>query len=1190
MLTTRGGVVNARITSPTTVRDEVAELLGVSPDALDPATDLIASGLDSIRMMTLCGRWRKQGVNANFAALAADPTVQAWSDLVAEHQAVSGLCDDPGPSAAAADSGDPADPFPLAPLQHAYWVGRNFDQQLGGVAAHLYVEFDGAGVDPERLARAAELLAARHPMLRVEIDADGTQRIGDRGLAVTVIDLRDRDPHAAAEALQITRTDKSHQLLDGEVLELTLSLLPYGRTRLHVDLDMQGGDAVSYRIIMSDLAELYQGNQLPELNYTYREYRTAIIPMEAARSDTDRDWWTQRIPDLPDPPALPLVPRSEQDNPRSSRRRWHWFDAHVRKALYAAAQRRGITPAMAFAASYAGTLARWSTSRRFLLNVPMFGREQLHPHVDRLVGDFTSSLMLDVDLNGANTPLARGLALQEALHSSARHVGYSGLSVLRDLSRYRGVQTLAPFVFTSGVGLGDLFAGTVTEQFGEPVWTLSQGPQVLLDAQVTPVAGGLLVNWDTREEAFAPGVIDAMFAHHLAELHRLTDDDSWYTADPPDVGEEQRAVRAAVNSTIAQPTGEALHDGFFRQAELQPDAPAVFARSGDLTYAQLRDQALAVAAALRAQGVTSGDTIAVIGPKNAEQLPAVLGILAAGGVYLPIGADQPPTRARHILQTGSVRLALYSGEQQTLPTVPGLRLAELLSGQRVGIGEFTFVKSDPSALAYVLFTSGSTGEPKGVELTHNAVMNTVEFLIQHFDIGSTDRWLSLATLESDMSIPDIFANLRAGGAVIVVDEEQRRDPDAWAQLIDTHRVTALNFMPGWLEMLLEVGDGRLSSLRTVAIGGDWVRPELARRLQLQAPNARFAGLGGATETAVHATIYEVIDAASLPNTWNSVPYGVPLPNMACRVVNDAGGDCPDWVIGELWVSGRGIARGYRGRPDLTAERFVEYPLGGEMRTWYRTGDLARYLPGGGTLEFVGRADHRIKISGYRVELGEVEAALRRVPGVYTAVAAVVPGPGETDVLAAAVCADDTALTPADICDDLVDLLPAHMIPRHILLRERIPFTDSGKIDRTAIASSLAEASAQQSRDTATRFEAPPTTLEKALCHIVGEVLHLANNTVGVYDDFFSLGGDSILATQAVARIREDLDSPNLMVSDVFATRNVAGLAERITTREASDERLDLLAQLYLEIVDMSDAQVISALETRGPKRLDGIGT
>jgi mycobactin phenyloxazoline synthetase len=637
-------------------------------------------------------------------------------------------------------------------------------------------------------------------------------------------------------------------------------------------------------------------------------------------------------------------------------------------------------------------------------------------------------------------------------------------------------------------------------------------------------------------------------------------------SDPPALPADQRAVRDTVNSQTADLSGEPLHQGFFRRAEEQPDAPAVFASSGDLTYAELRDQALTLASALRTNGIREGDTVAVMGPKTAEQVPALLGILAAGGVYLPISVDQPPDRAERILRTGQVKLALMcGGERPSLP-VPALTIADVLTGAPAEAA-MDIATTDPAALAYVLFTSGSTGEPKGVEVTHDAAMNTVEFIARHFEIGAADRCLALSTLEGDISVMDIFVTLRTGGSIVVVDEAQRRDPDAWARLIEAHKVTVLHFMPGWLEMLSEVGAGRLSSVRVIPTGGDWVRPEVVRRLRAEAPALRFAGLGGATETAIHNTIFEVGDVDALPSELTALPFGTPLSNNACRVVNDRGADCPDWVAGELWIAGRGLARGYRGRPDLTAQRFVEY----DGRTWYRTGDLARYWPDG-VLEFVGRGDHRIKISGYRVEIGEVEVALRQIPGVAIAVVALVTTAGGAEVLAATLRVDDPRLTVELIREAMAERVPAHMIPQHLSLVEHIPFTLAGKIDRRVVAIQLA-AAVNDATGPDRRLASTP--LESALAAIIGDVLGV--DAGGVDDDFFALGGDSVLATQTVARIRSWLDVPDVIVADIFATRTVSALAAKLIRRDSDPARLDQVAELYLDVIHMDAGHVAAAI-------------
>ncbi|MGV9665461.1 non-ribosomal peptide synthetase [Nocardia niigatensis] len=1185
------------------IRTAIAGHLGLDPAAVPDHADLIELGLDSIRTMKLAGSWRKRGLAVNFAQLAAEPTVAAWhrllggtepdGDIAVANETPAIVNNVPAqgdsivPRAGAPAAANEGSPFELAPMQHAYWVGRGEGQRLGAVAAHLYVEFDGAGVDPERLGTAVEELVRRHPMLRTRFLADGTQQTMERpGRDVwSVTDLRAADAESAERTLEALRERRTHQLMaveDGQVVDIALTLLPEGRTRLHLDVDMLAADAMSYRILVADLARLYHGEQLPPQRYTFREY-LAEYAGPAPERMADREWWQQRLADLPGAPELPLAAAAGEPGERAARtvRLHRWLSPETKARMFAAAHARGITPAMALASVFAETIGGWSAQRRFLLNLPLFHREPVHPEVDGVVGDFTSSVLLEVDVTEPATVTDRARALQRELHAAGAHSGYTGLEVLRDLGRLRAEPVLAPIVYTSAINLGELFADQVTATFGDPVWIISQGPQVLLDAQVTEVRGGLLLNWDIRADAFPPAMADTMFTRYIDAVLRLAGSDE-PDADATDAGwdaeaavripVEQAVVRARVNATDGPVSGRALHSGLFDFAATNPAAPAViwetdladrpaeFASGTTvLTYGELAAEALAVAGALRAAGVRPGDAVAVQLPKGPEQLSATAGVLAAGGVYVPIGFDQPAARRDEIVRTGAVVAAVTAGAE--VAGVPTLTLHE---ARRYPEPLAEAVIPDPEAIAYVLFTSGSTGKPKGVEVPHRAAMNTIDDLNERFGIGAEDRALALSALEFDLSVYDIFGLLSAGGTVVALDEGQRGEPGRWAEMIRRHRVSVVNCVPSLLDMLLEAAAGKpVDSLRTVILGGDWIDVTLPGRLAAVAPDCRFAGLGGATETAIHSTICEVVNAA-VPQEWSAVPYGTPLRNVRCRVVGPSGRDCPDQVTGELWIGGSGVAAGYRGDAERTADRFVTH----EGLRWYRTGDLARYLPDG-CLEFLGRADHQVKIRGYRVELGEVESALRTLPGVRHAIAAVV-GAAAPKLAAVVVAGEDVTPEVPALLAAAADLLPAYMIPARVDLLDELPFTSNGKPDRKAIAALLTAGE----RDG--EFVAPRTDAERAVADIVATVL--GRERVGATDDFFALGGDSVLATAVVARVRDWLDSPDTVVADFFATRTVAGLTGRLLDREqraGAAGRLDGVARLYLEVAAMSDDEVLT---------------
>ncbi|MFF5209443.1 amino acid adenylation domain-containing protein [Streptosporangium sp. NPDC000396] len=1138
------------------LRRVATDLLG--PGATPPGDhdDLITLGLDSIRFMRIADRCRRAGLDVGFADLARRPTLAQWAELIAglagtsEHavseQAASAPVgtDRSGTAAAVPAQGEP---FPLALMQHAYWVGRGGGQTLGAVAAHLYTEFDGHGVDPGRLGVAVAALAERHPMLRARILDDGRQVIEPwtRGTDLEVLDLRDTPAEEIEGRLTALRDRLSHRLLDveaGQMFDVRVTLLPEGRTRVHVDVDMLAADARSYRILLADLVHLYErpAEPLPDLGYDYASYLAERRLQPPAESDVR--WWRERLAELPGAPALPVRPEAERGDPNRVTRLHGWLSPERRARLTARARAHAVTPAVAVATAFAEVIGAWSGQPRFLLNVPLFDRRPLHPDVDGVVGDFTGSIMLDVDLSERLTFAERAAEVQRRMHEAAAHSSYSGLEVLRDLSRDQGAQVLAPVVFTSALDLGELFGANVENCLGEPVWIVSQGPQVILDAQVTELHDGLLTNWDVRADAFPDGVADAMFAAFGSLIDRLADGAAWDAEVGPLLPAGQLAVRERANATDGPLPERALHRSFFAQAASTPQAPAVLgAGQPPLTYEELARRALSVAGALRARGVVPGDPVGIRLPKGPEQVVAVLGVLAAGGHYVPIGVEQPPARAARIRERAGTRVVL--GDD--LPYV------EAVTWERpLAVPEDTA----PDAVAYVLFTSGSTGEPKGVEVSHRAAANTVADLVERFGLGPDDRTLALSALDFDLSVFDVFAPLSSGGAVVTVDEAGRRDAAAWVGEVREHAVTVLNCVPSLLDMLLVAAErDRLgSTLRVVLLGGDWVGVDLPVRLAAQVPGCRFAGLGGTTETAIHSTVCEVRDGR-VPAGWTSIPYGTPLRNVRCRVVDVQGRDCPDWVAGELWIGGAGVADGYRGDPERTADRFVE----ADGLRWYRTGDRARYRADG-TIEFLGRADHQVKIRGFRIELGEVEAALADHPAVRH-VTALVATAGTVPRLCAVAVAGPEAGEDG-LKAHAAERLPAHMVPDRIVVVGELPLTANGKVDRRALTALVA------ARAEAPEHVEPVTPVQKVIAHVWAQALEV--DRVGLNDDYFLLGGDSVLATVIVGRLREALDTDAISVHDVLQSLTVARLAEGL-----ADDRLTLVAEVFLEVELMTEEEL-----------------
>ncbi|HEY2666759.1 MAG TPA: amino acid adenylation domain-containing protein, partial [Actinomycetota bacterium] len=901
------------------------------------------------------------------------------------------------------------DPFPLTDVQAAYVLGRSEAFAYGGVACHGYAEFEVPDLDPGRLQAAWRSLIARHDMLRAVIDPSGSQQVlaSVPDFVVEVLDLHDARPDETEAAIGAVRDQMSHRVYEPGVwpmFDLRVSRSASG-TRLHLSIDFLICDLVSTQVLLAELLALYEApdRALPALEISFRDYRLAEEALlSSARAEADRAWWLGRLDELPPPPELPVL-QGAAAPPHFSR-----LQARLHADEWARLRQRagdeGVTASVAVLAAFAEVVGRWSRRPAFTLDLTLQNRLPLHPQVARLVGDFTAVGLLAVDQDLQAPLRERARALQTRLWEDLDHRLFSGVRVAREVARRRGQGAgLFPVVFTSAIGAtgpGPGPAGPgVGMALGDVVDGITQTPQVWIDCQALESGGGLTVNWDVRDGVFPDGVVPDMFESFERLLGAMAGDEVWTSIEPVVLPPAQRERRRRVNATAGPLPDAGLHESVVRQCREAPERLAVVSGDRRLSYGELLARAAAVAEALAADGCEPGEIVAVVMEKGWEQVAAVLGILLAGAAYLPVDSVQPAARRDAILANAGARRALT---QSWLPEAPELRrIAVDALAPADGWGEVPprrRMKADPDALAYVIYTSGSTGVPKGVMITHRAALNTVEDINRRFGVGPQDRVLGLSNLGFDLSVYDIFGLLSAGGTLVLPEHGRRADPSHWTALAAEHRVSIWNSVPAQLQMLADylstagrsaAGGAGVSSLRLALVSGDWIPVHLPDHVRELVPGLEFVSLGGATEAAIWSIAYPVGD---VPAGWTSIPYGKPLTNQSFHVLDPALRPCPDWVAGDLYIGGAGLALGYLGDRDKTEAAFIRHPGGGERL--YRTGDLGRHLPDG-NIEFLGREDRQVKIRGHRIELAEVESALVTHPAVSAGVV-VIDGDGPAE--------------------------------------------------------------------------------------------------------------------------------------------------------------------------------------------------
>ncbi|MDB9346326.1 non-ribosomal peptide synthetase [Nodularia spumigena] len=909
-------------------------------------------------------------------------------------------------------------PFPLTDIQQAYLIGRNAAFELGNIATHGYQEIETVGLTVAQVEMAMQRLIERHDMLRVIVQADGQQQILSQvpDFKITVTDLQ---PHpnpplgkgreldfpvspiykgelrGVDSTLQDIRQSLSHQIRPTDsypLFEIQAILLDENKIRFCISFDVLIGDAWSFRLLGRELVQILENPdiELPPISLTFRDYvLTEKTLRESAIYQRSQAYWQNRLTTLAPAPELPLTkPLSKITEPHFTRRSGTLSPSQWQK-LKQQGSEAGITPSGILLAAFAKILSRWSKQPNFTLNLTLFNRLPLHPEVNQIVGDFTASLLLEIVSAGCHNFLELAHRIQTQLWDDLDHRYFSGVEVLRQLARQqqRVTEALMPVVFTS----------TLTQEHPQPenqgnwhgylIYSLSQTSQVYLDHQVGEVAGALVFNWDTIDELFPVGMLDEMFHSYCNFLTQLVQPDT---------------IVPQLPSPPAPQPSLCLHTLFFQQVAKQPNQSAIFTTEQTLTYQQVSDRVCHLAQQLQYLNVIPNQLIAIVMDKGWEQVVAALAIFTSGAAYVPIDPQLPAQRRLQLLQETQAQIILtQSWLDKTLEWADHPTRICVDTLDTANQATIPTPQQQPTDLAYVIYTSGSTGTPKGVMIDHQGAVNTILDINQRFGVTEKDRILALSSLSFDLSVYDIFGILAAGGTIVI--PECGKDPTHWMQLINQYQITIWNSVPALMQLLLDSSPTQNQTLRLVLLSGDWIPLTLPERIRSQFNHPQIISLGGATEASIWSIFYPI---DKIDPDWKSIPYGYSLSNQQVYVLNHSLEPSPTWAIGEIYIAGLGVAKGYWQNPELTAEKFIRdwgqinskfkispsETLGEQnsklknpsLSTLYKTGDLGRYLPDG-TIEFLGREDFQVKVNGYRIELGEIEAVLQKHPAINQAV-------------------------------------------------------------------------------------------------------------------------------------------------------------------------------------------------------------
>ncbi|WP_277439819.1 non-ribosomal peptide synthetase [Streptomyces sp. SPB162] len=1128
---------------------------------ITPDTNFFATGGDSLRAIRLLA-WVREvfGVEVPMSAFFRNPTPGRLAETIGRGRRSP---DEPaGPAASAVPasavpasavpasaSAVPAgEDLPLSSSQQQLWL---LDQLRPGDTSYNVTEvFRLRGdLDADALRRALHALVGRHEILRTRYPApSGTPRQVVDPEPTAKLVLRDLAgaPQADLDALLAAAAAEPFDLATGPLIRLTLIRRGPREHVLAWVIHHIVADGRSTEVLFGELSELYGSfhrgvpTGLPPVRLQFREYaRRQRAALAGGAHREGLAYWRRQLAGAPARLELPA------DRPRPAKPTTRGDSLHfdlppgTAAELTAFCGRNGVTPFMVMLTAFFTLLSRYGREKDVIVGTPFANRNRRE--VEDLVGFMVNMMPLRADCSGDPTFAALLRQVTETSLTAGDHseVPFEELVGSLGVTREFGVDALVQAIFQLIDAPEDQLAleGLTAEKI--PVAERAAAFDLVMEIRAGR-QGRLAGRVNYRADLFDRATVARMAGHFRRILRSALDAPERRLSELDMLGpDELTTVLRTCNETVSTPvdTVTALVE---RQVSASGARVAVRDQAGETTYAELNTAANRLAHHLADLGVGRDVLVALCLPPGVDLVVAMLAVLKAGGAYLPLDPAYPAERIRLLL--ADCRADVAVGRRAVWDRLPsGLSRFVDLDDDRAAIAARPAGNppgADPEDLAYVLHTSGSTGRPKGVAVPQHALVRLVLGCDQA-PVGPDDVFLMVHPATFDPSNLEIWLSL-AHGASLVIPGERPVDPLELGALVRRHGVTVL-WLPATLaQMMVDINPQLLSGLRMLGIGGQAPSVPHLRRLLRELPGLRLLNCYGPTESTTNTTLHHLRSEPAADAT--SIPLGRPIGDTTAYVVGVDGEALPVGVPGELWIGGRGLARGYLHAPALTAERFVPDPFGPAGQRVYRTGDLVRRLPDG-TLDFLGRDDDQVKIRGYRIELGEVATAIRGHAGIRDA-HVLRHGQGATAELAAYVVADEGDVDVDDLLARLRGQLPGYMVPATVTPLRELPVSSNGKVDRARLPEP------QRPRAHGGSGRPPGTGTERTIHAMWAEVL--GRDDFGIDDDFFTIGGNSYQATQVVARLREALGTA-LTVRMIFEYPRVADLSAAVAAAPATGD-------------------------------------